>query len=299
MARSGHISCWGGDAAKLGVMPPAYIPSVRARRLARSLREAREAAGYRVTAAAASLGWSQPKLSHIEKGRTKPTVGDVERMLDLYGVTTPDRDALVALAAEADRRGWWTDYLDVLHGPYVVLEDAAAHILDWAPQVVPGLLQTPEYAREVMMLAHGHDSNGVERRVRARVQRQMLLTRPHPPRFHVILDESVLMRPIGGRQVMRDQLYRLLSDADRGNVTVQILPLTAGGHPGLDGTFIVLRFAEPDDPDVAYVEGVHGAVYLESAQAVAQCSVRFEGLRAQALSPEESAEVIRSAAKQF
>lgn len=275
--------------------PPPYIPSVRARRLARSLREYREQAGLGVTAAAASLGWSQPKLSHIEKGRTKPSDSDVALMLDLYGVTSPDRDAILALAQEAERRGWWTDYADVLHGPYVAAEDAAARILSWAPQVIPGLLQTPQYAWEVMKTGYPDDPASVERRVRARIQRQMLLTRENSPALlHVVLDEFVLERPIGGLTIMRDQLHKLVSEARRSNVTVQVLPKTVGAHAGLEGNFILLEFAELLDPNVAYVEGVHGVVYLESPQAGAECKDRFERLEREALDTEESVALIKA-----
>lgn len=285
-------------------MPPAtdppYIPSVRARRLARSLRDYREQADFRVGAAAASLGWSQSKLSKIEGGRTKPSEGDVGRILDLYGVTTPDRDAILALAREAERRGWWTDYVDVLHGPYVAAEDAAARILDWAPQVVPGLLQTPEYACEIMRAGHPDDPADIERRVRARIQRQMLLTREtDPTHFHVVLDEPVLERPIGGPGIMRDQLYKLAAMARKPNVTIQVLSKASGTHAGLDGTFILLEFVEPADPPVAYVEGLHGVVYLESPRSATECKDRFERLCEQALDPDKSVALIKESAKRM
>ncbi|TYK45137.1 helix-turn-helix domain-containing protein [Actinomadura decatromicini] len=275
---------------------PPYIPSVRARSLGRRLREAREAADIRVGAAAASLGWSQGKVSHIESGRNRPSERDVELLLDLYGVRRPQRDELLALAREVDRRGWWNDYTDVLHGPYVALEDAAHTVLGWAPQVVPGLLQTPEYATEIMRIAHTDDED-VERRVRARVQRQLLLTRPSSPAsLHVVLSEQILHNPVGGPDVMRDQLYRLVSEAHRPNVTLQILETASGAHAGLEGMFIVLKFPAPD-PDVAYVEGVHGVVYLESPQTVADCNVRFESLHKQALDSDASAELIKAVAR--
>lgn len=280
--------------------PPPYIPSVRARRLARSLREAREQVGLGVGAAAAQLGWSQGKVSHIEKGRNKPSEHDLGLMLDLYGVTTPDREALLALARDAERRGWWTDFIDVLNGPYVALEDEAAMICDWSPQLVPGLLQTPEYAKEVIRAGRPDDTEDLERRIRARVQRQMLLAREkEPPHLHVILDEAVLHRPLGGPEVMRDQLYKLAGDTTRHNVSIQILPWSAGTHAGLEGQLIMLRFTEPNDPDVAYVEGFHGAVYLESPQKVAQCNVAFRRLREAALDTDESAALIRDAAKRL
>ncbi|RSN64836.1 helix-turn-helix domain-containing protein [Actinomadura sp. WAC 06369] len=279
-------------------MSPSYIPSVRARRLARSLREFREQAELGVTAAAARLGWSQGKVSHIESARNKPNERDVQLMLNLYGVGSPDREAILSLAREAEERGWWTDYTDVLNGPYVALEDAASEIGNWDPQVIPGLLQTPDYAREIMRAGDLGKSDDIERRIRARMVRQTILTREiDPPRLRVVLDEAVLGRPIGGPAVWRDQLRRLLSDAERGNVTIQVLPQSVGTHCGLEGSLIVLGFAEPADPDVAYAEGFFGVVYMESPQQVEHCRLAFEKICEAALTPESSFELIEAAAK--
>ncbi|CNF39938.1 Helix-turn-helix [Mycobacterium tuberculosis] len=279
-------------------MPPRYIPSVRARRLARSLREFREQAGLGVTAAAARLGWSQGKVSHIESARNKPNERDVELMLNLYGVSSPDREAILNLAREAEDRGWWTDYIDVLNGPYVALEDAAAEIGNWAPQVIPGLLQTQDYAREIIKAGELGEAGDIERRLQARMVRQTLLTREDsPPTLHVVLDEAVLGRPIGGSAMMREQLHRLASEAERPNVTIQVLPQSSGTHCGLEGSLIVLRFAEPADPDVAYAEGFFGVVYMESPQQVAHCRLAFERICEAALDPDDSLSLIDAAAK--
>jgi transcriptional regulator with XRE-family HTH domain len=279
-------------------MPPAYIPSVRARRLARSLREYREAAGLTMAATAASFGWSTAKVGHIESCRNKASVEDVALMLGLYGVSSPASAELLALASEAERRNWWTDYVDLIDGPYIPLEDAASEIDGWAPQVIPGLLQTQDYAREIFTAAAPDHVDEVERWLKVRMLRQTLLTRAQdPPRVRVVLDEAVLERPIGGADVMRDQLYRLAADARRPNVTIQILPKAIGTHAGLEGGLIVLRFAEPADPDVGYHEGFHGATYLERPQQVARCNVAMERLRQDALTPQESAALIDAAAK--
>lgn len=280
------------------VKPPSYIPSVRARRLARSLREVRERTGMTVAAAAARLGWSQGKMSHIELGRNKPSCEDVELMLDLYGVTSPDRDEMLTWAREAEHRGWWTDYIDVLNGPYIALEDAASRICEWAPHVIPGLLQTPEYAREIIRSGRPDDEEDLHRRLRARANRQLLLTREkEPPHLHAVIDEAVLRRPIGSAEIMRDQLYKLRAEAGRPNVTIQVLPFDAGTHSGLNGPLIVLEFAEVADPDVAYVEGFHGAVYLESPPRVDRCNVAFRNLCSVALDEAESAALISAAAR--
>jgi transcriptional regulator with XRE-family HTH domain len=286
-------------------MPPAkssptYAPSVRARRLARSLKEARLRADLTATQAAIRLGWSQPKISHIESGRTKPGEDDVALMLNVYGVTSPDRDALLTLAREAERRGWWTDYSDVFTGSYVALEDEASTIREWQPQFIPGLLQTQDYAREVITAGWPEsDNHDIRRRVMARMARQTLLRRePQPPNLHAILDEAVLHRPIGGRDVMREQLQRLITEARRPSVTLQVLPLAAGTHAGLEGLFILLTFPEVADPEVAYTEGIYGDIYLESPTQIARCNVAFERLRKAALNPKQSAAAIEAITKQ-
>ncbi|RFS86414.1 XRE family transcriptional regulator [Actinomadura spongiicola] len=280
---------------------PTYAPSVRARRLARWLRDFRRRSGLSQDAVAARLGWSQGKVGHLESGRNKAAPHDVALMLDIYGVVTPEREMVLELAERAEQRGWWTDYIDVLSSPYVALEDEASTIGDWTPQVVPGLLQTPDYAR-ALLTAWNLDSTSdreIERRLQARMARQTIITRTEaPPSLHVILDESVLARQIGGPEVQRDQMHRLVREARRPNVTIQVLPTSAGAHDGLEGGFILLRFAEPTDPDVAYTEGFHGATYLETPHLVSRCNVAFGRLCELALSPQKSASLIRAAAEQ-
>lgn len=280
-------------------MPPAkpYIPSVRARRLATLLREHREQAHLVQANAAASLGWSPAKVGHIENCRNKVTYEDVELMLGLYGVGSPEVEPILALAREVDRRNWWDDYIETLSGPYVALEDAAETILEWAPLAVPGLLQTQDYAR-AMLKAGPSTPEDLERRLRARMLRQTGLTRPdEPPHLHVVLDEGVLEREVGGPAVMRAQLARLADEARRENVDIQILPRSVGAHPGLDGSLIILQFADPADPDVGYVEGFHGAAFLESPGKVNECNVAFGRLRQLALTVDASVALIDAAAK--
>lgn len=206
---------------------------------------------------------------------------------------------VIDLAEKADQRGWWTGYADVFSSPYVAVEDEASLIGDWAPQIVPGLLQTPDYARAIMRAGSLEEAGEkeIERRMQARIARQAIMTRlEDAPHLHVILDESVIYKRIGGPEVMRDQLHRLTRDANRPNVTVQVLPASVGAHPGLDGAFIILRFAEAEDPDVACTEGFHGVVYLEDPQRVTRCNVAFECLRELALDPQESVALIEAAA---
>jgi len=273
------------------------VPTVRHRRLARELRIARERAGLSREQAARSLGCDPSKLSRVEGAKVRPKLGDVENMLDLYGVPSPDRDALLQLARDARKRGWWTTFGGVLDGAYVGLEDEATSIFSWQPQRIPGLLQTEDYARAVLTASpriptSPTDPNErwwrVEEHVRARMARQLLLTRPTPPTFHAVLGEGALRLQVGGPAAHRRQLERLLEATELPNVTLQVLPFTVGAHAGMDGSFVLLRFADPDDPDVVYIEGQEGDVYPESAEQLARIRLAEERLVEAALSPEES-----------
>ena len=277
-------------------MPEAHSPTARGRKLAAELKRLREHAALTLDEAAAQLGegWSRFKVSRIEQAKTKPTIPGITAMLDLYGVDSGTRAALLELARNSWRRGWWTDYSDVFRGSYVALEDDAAEIDEWSPQVIPGLLQTDEYAREIIRAGQPGDAASVQRRVMARMTRKALLGRTDPPApvLTAIIDEAALRRPIGGRDVMRAQLHTLLDAARRPNVTVRVLPFKVGTHAGLDGPYILLGFAEDIAPDVAYVGTRIGDGYAESADVVRRLRVDFEALQSAALSPEGSAEFI-------
>ncbi len=221
-------------------------------------------------------------------------------MLDLYGVDSGTRAALIDLAKNAWRRGWWTDYSDLFKGTYLALEDDAARIDEWSPQVVPGLLQTDEYAREIIAAGRPGDGAGIQRRVQARMARKPLLSRKDPPApvLTAVIDEAALRRPIGGRDVMRGQLHALLDAARRPNVDVRVLPLEVGTHAGLDGPFILLGFPEDIAPDVAYVGTRLGDGYAESADVVRRIKVDFDHLKSAALPPEGSMEMIAAIAEE-
>ncbi|WP_395104053.1 helix-turn-helix domain-containing protein [Actinomadura sp. SCN-SB] len=275
-----------------------YRPTVRGRRLARELRRLRELQRLTLQEVADRLDWSRATVSRLETGQTRPKPNDIADLLDLYGVPSPQRDALITLAREAGQRGWWTAYADVFTGSYVALEDEASLIRTWDPQLIHGLLQTEDYARAVItagrMLPTTED---IERRIDARKARQALLNRERAPQIHLIFDESVLRRPIGGPGVLRAQLEWLLELAERPQITIQVLPFEAREHAGLDGRFTILSFPDPADPDIAYVEGTMGDVYLESAEAIASHGERFERIMKQAKSPEDSAPLIAEAAR--
>ncbi|MFI7450400.1 helix-turn-helix domain-containing protein [Nonomuraea sp. NPDC049714] len=282
-------------------MQSSHSPTVRLRRLARELRSMREEKGLTPETAAAQLGWHRSKISRIETGRTRASLSDVAAVCDLYGARSDVRAMLVQLAKEVRKRGWWTAYADVFTGSYVGLEDEASRICQWQVQLVPGLLQTEDYARAVISAGRPepHDPEDIQRRVMARMARRTLLSRPDAPELHAVIDESVLRRPIAGREMMRDQLEAILVAARRPNITIRVLPYSVGAHAGLEGAFTVLSFAEAVDPDVAYVEGTAGDVYVESSDQVDRYKIAFGRIWDVALSPEESRKLISDIKEQL
>ncbi|WP_433465291.1 helix-turn-helix domain-containing protein [Spirillospora sp. CA-128828] len=275
-----------------------HSPTVRGRRLARELRELREHAGLRPEDVAQRLAWSRQKVMRIERALTKASGNDLNAAMDLYGVTSPQRDALLQLAKDAWKRGWWTAYRDIFAGTYLSLEDEASQIREWQPQVVPGLLQTPDYAREVVM-AFTSDAAEAERRVAARMTRRSILSRPNAPELHVVLDEAILHRRMGSAETMRAQFDSLLTDSRRPHVELRVLPFDRGRHPGLNGGFVVLTFEVGIDPDIAYLETPGGDIYLESEDDVGRRRVVFDELSEMAMSSDESEARIERAAREI
>jgi hypothetical protein len=251
------------------------------------------------TEVAAQLQWDRSKVSRIETTKVRAKPGDVAELLDLYGVTSPDRDALLQLAAVASQRGWWTAFNDVFTGSYVEFEHDASLIREWQPQVIPGLLQTENYARAVITAGRPDaDSDEIERRVQARMARRTLLGREGAPHLHVVLDEAVLRRQVGGSNVMRRQLSYLWEAGQRPNVTVQILPFSLGAHAAVDGSFIVLSFDDELDPEIPFSEGPFGDVYPEGAAELERINLVWDRIASAALSPEESAVMITALANE-
>lgn len=267
--------------------------TMRQRRLGRELRDLRESANVTHAGAIDQLGWSRAKLDRIESGTTTPKESDLLAALDLYGASSDQRARLIQLRQEARQRGWWTTYGDVFSGSYVALEHDASRIRDWQPQLIPGLLQTEDYARAVITAARPGDTpDSIERRVQARMARRTLLGRHDAPALHAIIDESALRRQVGNKDILRRQLTQLWDFARRPNITVQVLPLTAGAHPGVEGAFIILSYTEQFIPDVPYSEGPFGDVYPESATEVARINLAWERLAATALPAEASTDII-------
>jgi transcriptional regulator with XRE-family HTH domain len=274
-------------------------PTIRRRRLGAELRRRREAAGVTIEQVAEQLECSASKVSRIETGHTSATPRDVRDMLRIYGVVGTESDELVQIAREARQKGWWHPYSTVLTGSYVGLEAAASSIRAYEQQVVPGLLQTEDYARAMIRAARPDWTAGeIDRRVRVRMNRQSLLSQDDPIDVWVVLDETVVSRPVGGDAVMRAQLERLAEAADLPNVKLQILPFEVGAHAGMDGSFTILDFPEADDPAVVYAENATGGLFLEKSDELKRFTFIFEQVSATAIRPEESAALVAKLAKE-
>ena len=281
-----------------------HSPTVRRRRLAAELRALREAAKLTCEEVAEHLECSASKISRVETGRVSVSPRDVRDMLALYGVDPQQADSLVQLARESRQKGWWHAYSDTIQprfATYVGLEDAAAEIRTYEVNLIPGLLQTEDYARAVINAGNLTGSLvDVERRVALRMARQpMLVSGTNPPQLWAVLDEGVLHRTVGGRGLMRLQLDHLLELADLPNVAVQVIPFTGGAHPGMGKPFVILSFPERADPDVVYLEDLTSSLYLEDVDEIDRYNVVFNHLRATALSFEDSAALITSVAKEL
>ena len=277
-------------------------PTVRRRRLGSELRRLREDHSIKLEEVAERLGVAASTLSRIETGKAPTKSVYLTAMLEMYGVSDPaQRQVLVDMAREGHRKGWWSVYDDVLptgFGIYVGLEAEAAGLRSFEGEVVQGLFQTPDYARAILREVQVRDTDEqVERLVDLRMKRQEVLDRNPPLDVWMILDEAVVRRTIGGPEVMRDQLARLVEASKKPNVTLQVLPFSSGSHAGLRGPFSILEFPERADPDVAYVESVAGIIYLEKEREVRTAAEAFDRLRAAALSPGQSTDLIFDAAK--
>src|SRR5512133_3916366 len=248
-------------------------PTVRRMLVGAQLRRLRTEMGLTREEAGEAIRASEWKIHRLENGQVGFKERDIIDLLRLYGVTDPTEMAeFVALAREANTPGWWQHYGDLppqWFRTYVDLESAAALIRTYEGQFIPGLLQTDDYMRAVVQGAHLDESpEELGRRVRLRMARQILLTREHPPRLWAVVAEAALRRPVGGPEVMRGQLERLIDATKLANVTLQILPFGSGAHPAMAGSFSILRFGDQELPDVVYLEHLTGASYLDKRDEV-------------------------------
>ncbi|CAL9497728.1 hypothetical protein SUDANB178_03335 [Streptomyces sp. enrichment culture] len=271
---------------------------VRRMLLGSQLRRLREARGITREAAGYSIRASESKISRMELGRVSFKTRDVEDLLTLYGITDEaERESLLSLAREANVAGWWHSYTDVLPSwfpTYVGLEGAASLIRVYEVQFVHGLLQTEEYAREVVRRGmKGASAADIERRVALRLERQRHLLSDNAPELHIVLDEAALRRPYGDRDVMRGQLQHLIDISGRPNVRLQVMPFSFGGHSGESGAFTILSFPESDLSDVVYLEQLTSALYLDKREDVAQYEQALKELQQDSPGPDESRDLLR------
>ena len=237
----------------------------------------------------------------METGRISVRPGDVQELLEIYGVPGEESDALVQLAREARRKGWWHTYGRVLptwFEPYIGLESEAAALRDFQCMVVPGLLQTEEYARAVLGTAPAAGpAEDIDRQVALRMDRQATLDQQDPPDLWVVLSENVLRAQVGGPDVMRAQLGRLIDVAAQSTVTLQVLPFGAAAQVQPISPFTILEFPQAADPAVVYLEHLTGSLFLENEIEVRRYTVVFDHLRAEALGTGQSIDLIAQVAK--
>lgn len=262
-------------------------PTVLRMVLGKRLQVLREGAGVSYEQAASALDVTHATIRRMEKADVGLKLPYVEKLLRIYGVTAPEElEEFLALAREANRPGWWHRFRDVLpewFSVFVSLEGEASLIRAYEPHYVPGLLQTEDYARAVLRAGKPHaDDDEIERGVTLRMQRQSVLTKAGAPLLWVVMDETVLRRPIGGPSVMRGQVDRLIEATRMPNVRLQVMPFTAGPHPAMYGPFHIFRFPIRELPDIAYTESLVGGVYLDQQDDVSAFLEALDRMCAQA-----------------
>ncbi|MBT2387595.1 helix-turn-helix transcriptional regulator [Streptomyces sp. ISL-11] len=280
-----------------------YGPAVRRRKLGAELRRQRELAGLTSLDAARAVGWHQSKVSRIETGSSGVKSADVALLLDAYQVTDPELRALLGALcgagsadAEGGRRGWWYAYRNLLPSAYldfISLESEASRLRTLETAVVPGLLQTPAYARAVTRAAlNDPPPEQVEELVRVRMARQSVLRGEKPLELCAVLDEAVLRHEVGGREVMAGQLRHLVETGSQGHVRLHVLPFSSSGHIGITGPFVIFSFPRIADLDVVVLDHLTSSLYLERKEDLRAYGAAFSTLRTHALSHENSLDFI-------
>ena len=300
----GERNAVGAGRARSGAISPASRPdkfegpTVSRIVLGTQLRRLREEAGITREAAGEAIRASHAKISRLELGRVGFKERDVVDLLALYGVSDGEqRAAVLELMRQANTRGWWQQHSDLLptwFENYLRLEQVSQLVRTYQVQFVPGLIQNEEYARAVITRGHrGRTEHEIERRVQLRMERQKMLHQPDSPHLWVVIDEAALMRPFGPPRVMRAQLEHLLELSEASNIDIQVLPFRSGGHAAAGGSFTILRFAEPDLPDVVYLEQLTSAVYLDKRVDVEEYVMIMEGVTVKAETPARSLDIMR------
>lgn len=268
------------------------MTAVQLRRLSQELLRLRKAAGLTQEEVQAAMEWSKGRLTYMEQGKWKRAdIGTVSRLLDLYGVKEEEKERLLNLARKSRAKGWWVDYRDVFPAAFPSFEDAATMIRAYEAQLVPGLLQTPEYAEAVIRGGRYRfaDQQAVQRRVEARMERKRILGREQPPDLWFVIDEAALQRMVGGPEIMRNQIRYLVEMAARSPITIQVLPNSAGAHPAMSGgSFVLLDFAKTQDPPLVYIEQATSSVFVDQLEDVQAYTLIFTRIASLALSPDDS-----------
>lgn len=268
-------------------------PTVKRRRIAAELRRLRAEAGMSAEEAGRAVGLSKSAISRIEKAESSGQVATVAALMRLYGVAEADIEPLLVIAGQARKRGWWQRYNDVLpewFDTYIGLESEASHISEYEPQLVPGILQTADYARAVIKAEHPNsDPKEIDKRVELRLERQV---RENPLTLWVVLDEAVLKRIVGSRGIMRTQLEKLRDAAEQPGNDIQVLPFEAGEHGSMGSAFFILTFPDAGDTPCVYLETRAGSLYLEEVDEVRRYTTLFDHLRATAAGTRDSSGLI-------
>ncbi|WP_280389672.1 helix-turn-helix domain-containing protein [Nocardia wallacei] len=272
------------------------VLTVQLRRLAALLQEMRENAGISKEVVSARTGINVTTLYRIETAQARPQRRTLMAMLDLYGIEEPQRSDALQLLQEAQKPGMSRPFeaaVSEVYAAYINFETEALSARLFQTSFIPGLLQTEQYAWAVLDTAMPKVETAViEQRLRARFERAKLLAKEEPLELWVVLDEAAIRRVVGGREVMRGQLLRLVEEAEKRNVILQVLPFDAGAHPAMVGSFVVLDFHDPADPELVYVEGIAGDDIVEGHNEIRRFGVMFDQLRAMALSPRDSTNLV-------
>ncbi|MET8092309.1 helix-turn-helix transcriptional regulator [Micromonospora sp. NPDC005220] len=269
-------------------------PTIRARRLRRELRRLRDRTGHTAEEVAKILGWHRTKVIRFELGHSRVMPKDLPPLLDLYDASGDERESLTALLRQSRQKGWWSAYGDVLPDDFVGFEAEASSISAFECLYVPGLLQTEEYVRAIVRAGRSTaDQDETDRVVAARLARKALLSRDLPPSLWAVLDEAAVRRVVGGPKVMHAQLTRLIEACAMPSVEIQVLPFSAGAHAAMAGAFTLLDYADPVlDPAVVYLSNDSSTLLLEEDRQVARYRLMFDHLRAKALDPDRSADLL-------
>ncbi|MFF6991730.1 Scr1 family TA system antitoxin-like transcriptional regulator [Streptomyces sp. NPDC010273] len=276
-------------------------PTARRRRLSIELKKLRETNAFTCAQVGQALDWSGSKVNRMETGSGRVQPSDIDALCRFYDTTDELREFLKSLAREARTRGWWQ-----VHGAgvpewfniYIGLEQDASTFRQYQCELIPGLIQTEAYTGELHRTGAHMSAEDIARAVQVRMERQAMLTRPDSPDAWFVVNEGSLRNVIGDRALMHEQLERVLESAELPSVTLQVLPFDSGTYPAT-GTFTILGFPAPEDPDLVYRDGITDAVYLEGEHHVREYTRAFDGLRAAALSPQRSAQLIKSILKEY